>query len=293
MIAEHAQIDHDRWRIGIAAHRINTRFKIDRRKENAPSLHRVIPETSDENVAARSPDIMGGRPIPIRPSLHPIARTPGVTALIPNPGTWRPSVVQGRWGDIRTHFHRCGRCRQIGCLPHRGVSPIPRGPLKPLRSSPPVAGHPFATRRQGAPRPTDPKEVPPFVVPGPVAGNPGDVVSLRFFLGRHFFNDGGRTFCHHDSGLGIEGDDSGERLVNRAAREHLRPGRIDLGRLSMAGGYVHPDPGDNHQRCGQAVVESVESGTSRFGDLGGGGIFHKMGINRSFTSLLVSGRQLR
>src|ERR1041385_3297225 len=255
VIAEHSQVNHDRRRVKVATPGIDTGFEIDRGKEKAASFNWVVPEATDEDISARGPDIMSGAPIPIHPAWRPITGTPGVTTLIPYPAARRPTVVRGRRGDIGPRFHRHGRRRQVGCLPHAGIRPVPGSPLVALRSLSPVTRPPFTPGRQSAPGSADPKEIAPFVIPGPVARDPGDMLSLGPLFRRQFLDDLGRGFGHHDTWLGVKGDHLGEGLVYRPAGEDLCPWRLVFRLLGPADGRVETVTKEKAQPRAQATLE--------------------------------------
>ena len=122
-----------------------------------------------------------------------------------------------------TGFDRRRRLGQVFHLARLGVGPVPGSPLKALPGLTPIAGHPLAARRQGAPDAADPQEIAPLIVPAPVAGDPRDVGPFRFLVGRQFLDGGRRRFRHHDARLGIERHGFRKGLVDRPAREHLHP----------------------------------------------------------------------
>ena len=218
---------------------------MDRCKQRAPAFNRIIPITVHIDIAAGSPDIVRRGPIPVRPAACPISRAPGITILLPNPVARSPPVIRRRRRDIRTGFHGCRWRCQIGRFPRRGVGPIAGRPLIALGGFQPIAGHPLAARRQGPPSAADPEEVARFLIPRPIARNPGDVVAFRALARRHFFDKRGRGGGDNDSRFGIVADHPGEGLVHRPAGEdlHASLSALDhrhrgLGGLSVARGQV-------------------------------------------------------
>ena len=93
-LGQHAQVDCDGWRIGIARMGIDSGIKIHRCEKRAAPAHRIIPVAAHENVAARRPHIMRGTPIPVGPAACPISRTPRIAIVIPHPVARRPAVVR-------------------------------------------------------------------------------------------------------------------------------------------------------------------------------------------------------
>lgn len=259
-VTEHSKTDNNGWRVEIAVSRIHAGLKINRRKENAATFYRIIPEAADEDISSMGPDIVRWYPIPIRAALRPVTWTPGISSLIPEPAARRPTVVRRRRFDVRPRFHRRGRRRQIRRLARSSVCPIPGSPLITFRNLPPIARDPSAARRHITPGAADPKKVIALVIPTPIARNPCDVVPFRPHVGRHFFDGVGRRFGHHDPRLGIERDHPGEGLMHRPAREHLCPGRIVAGLLRPAEGQVRTDADENKQHCGHPSLGSVAHG---------------------------------
>src|ERR1041385_2384207 len=138
---------------------------------------------------------------------------------------------------------------------HPAWRPVPGSPLVALRSLSPVTRPPFTPGRQSAPGSADPKEIAPFVIPGPVARDPGDMLSLGPLFRRQFLDDLGRGFGHHDTWLGVKGDHLGEGLVYRPAGEDLCPWRLVFRLLGPADGRVETVTKEKAQPRAQATLE--------------------------------------
>ena len=147
MIAESGQVNDYARGIRKALASIDTGIKIDRRKQDAASVDRVIPIAVDEYVSAGSPDVMGRYPIPALLADCPKSRSPNVTALLPNPRSGKPIVI-GRWlSNVRPGLSRCRGFGQIVHIAVAGISPVAGGPLIALLNRRPITGDPFAPRR--------------------------------------------------------------------------------------------------------------------------------------------------
>ena len=223
VIGEDAQGDNDTRRVVIIGPRIVSVVEANGCEEHAAAGHRVIPVAVDIHVAAGGPAVAGRHPVPVVAQYHPVARTPGIAVFIPHPVSRNPVVVLRRGGDVRAHvdafwrgggdvFHLFG----LGVRPIAG-DPLVLGPFKRV----PVAGDPLAFRREIPPDAADPEEIVLVLVPSPVAGDPGDVLTLELLLGRQFFDRLGRGGGNDEPGLGLVAHRLGEGLVDRAAGEHV------------------------------------------------------------------------
>src|SRR5262249_4903723 len=94
-------------------------------------------------------------------------------------------------------------------------------PLVTLVGLVPIPGHPGLVGRDGPPKPAHPDEIRALVVPGPIAGNPGNVVALRLLIRGDFFN--GLGWCLRGDGTRLRVEDGRltEGLVDRPAGQLL------------------------------------------------------------------------
>src|SRR5207245_1393150 len=80
------------------------------------------------------------------------------------------------------------------------------------------------------------------VVPGPVAGDPSDVVSLWFLVGGQFLDGLRRLFDDHRTGDGIKNDRLGKGLVYDAAGQHVAAVlRVVLSSNARSGAFLLGD----------------------------------------------------
>ncbi|HUU81413.1 MAG TPA: hypothetical protein VMW90_08190, partial [Acidobacteriota bacterium] len=105
-VSEHGQVDHNRRRVVETPLRVHTRMEVNRRKQKASTADCVIPVTINEDVATRSPDVIGRNPDPVQPHFRPVTRAPGVAAQLPYPTARYPTVFRRGCVDIGTYLNR-------------------------------------------------------------------------------------------------------------------------------------------------------------------------------------------
>jgi hypothetical protein len=116
-------------------------------------------------------------------------------------------------------FQALGWSRVIDDLFFSFGHPEARHPLKTVGHFGPVAGNPTLSGRNIAPNAADPNEIVSFVVPGPVAWHPNDVISLRLIFWGDFLDRFGGLLCDDQGCFGIVDNRFGKSLMNRAAGE--------------------------------------------------------------------------
>src|SRR5262249_22068605 len=124
-------------------------------------------------------------------------------------------AVVGRRGRRGAGIDTRGRGRQILDLVQIGVGPEAGGPLPTVLDLLPMAGHPLAVGRHGAPEAAHPDGILAVLVPLPVAWKPLNVVALGLLVGRQLINGRGRLAWHNGRWRGLARGRLGERFVNR------------------------------------------------------------------------------
>lgn len=138
----------------------------------------IVPVARYVDIARGRPGEAGRHPHLVGLEGRPVTRLLGVGAVAERPGRRHEEAARGRWGGSRV----CNGDRRRGQEAKLVVSfggPKAGGPLPAVAGGVPGAGHPFAAGRRDAPGAANPEVVIAIPVPGPVTGQPLDVVSLR------------------------------------------------------------------------------------------------------------------
>ncbi len=180
----------------------------------------------DEDIAQRGPDIVRRDPNPLFVIRRPVAGPPGVPSGGPDPAAVAPIIVgRGRQSGRSGLQRRRGRGQVFDFMGvtgrpkarHPGVAPFHLGP---------IAGNPLAVDRGVTPESADPNPVVQADIPGPIAGNPDDIVPFRLELGRQFFDGRRRWVGDNHAGLVVGNHRFGERFMERAAQQRFGRRRI-------------------------------------------------------------------
>ena len=187
---------------------------------------------------------MGRHPDPVRLDGCPEAGTPDVSAAVPVPVARGPGGVRvglGRNGaTLEAARWRAGRSLAtadgwLGCLLEvRRWSPASRrrGPTGSPLDIVPVARDPLHPRRRLAPDAADPEIIAARGVPGPVAGDPLDILARRLLVRRHLLDRVRRLLGLGRDRLGVVDHGRRKGLVDRPLGQHLAPRRVRLGPLA-------------------------------------------------------------
>ncbi len=247
---QNANVNGDGGRVGESRPGIDRPREIDRGKQHAAAIQRVVPVPGFEDVTTRGPAVVRRLPDPIGLVPQPIPWPPDVLVSAPVPAAGHPHAIGVGRGPWRLEVHGRGRGRQILDFlgPNRG--PEAGHPLPPGRRHPPttymdikashpdvhpaaldwldighlcpVAGHPIHGRRSGPPAGAHPDVAVPVGIPGPVARHPDEVVAPGPFGRGDFLNVGRRRQWHYQAGLDLKRNRLGEGLMHRAASQDLK-----------------------------------------------------------------------
>ena len=226
VIRKNGDTDHRGRGIIIIRLQIHRAPEMDRGEQNAAPGHRIVPIAIHINTAAARPAIIGRYPDPIFPDGSPIPGPPSVTVVAVAPVAWNPTMIARGGLDVRPDLHAAGRLGQVGNLRGFRVLPVTGRPLVLAIRIRPITWHPLPARRQIPPNSADPQKVVLLLIPRPVAGNPGDVVTFQLLLRRHLLDRGWRLDFHQNTRLGIVRNRPGEGLMNRPPGQNLDARRI-------------------------------------------------------------------
>src|SRR5262249_29314219 len=189
----------------------------DRPEQEPETVLRIAPVAVNEDVPGRRPLIVGRDPDPVRVGGRPETGPPDVANFPPDPAAGDPDLVlRGGLGG-RPGLQGLRRRRQVLDLGYFRRGPIPRDPLVTLVSLVPIPGYPGLVGWDGSPEPAPPEKLFALVVPGPVAGNPGNVVALRLLIWGDFFNRFGGSFRGNGTRLRVEDGRLTEGLMDGPA----------------------------------------------------------------------------
>jgi hypothetical protein len=222
--------------------RVHGAFEVHRREAGTAITHLIVPKATAEDGPARSPRPTVGHPEPVGLRARPITGAPAITGLVVVPATGGPEIVFPGSGRRRTLL-QCRRRRiVIGHLLYFFRSPKPRDPLPASVDRGPVTRNPAMAGRNPAPNTAHPDEVFALFFPGPVAGNPHDVVPFRPILRWDLLNVGRWLYRHYQARFDLARYGAGERFVNRSTCENLNAfGNIDVCReQAIVLGKCHP-----------------------------------------------------
>jgi hypothetical protein len=256
--------------------RIDRRLEIGGGKTQPTACERVVPVPFEEHAAAGAPNVAGGDPNPVRLDRGPVACTPDVLHILPDPAAGHPELIVRRLRAAGAAFHTLWGRGQVtdlfGLLPLLAGPPEAANPLVSVIRLGPIARHPLAIGRRHTPHPTDPDEIVAVLVPAPVAWDPDRILILRLLVRRDLIDRVGRLARNAHARLRIIGHDFGERFMHWASRQGLHTllvrrfgGRCPLIRIGrskpLSGQATCDSDGDHAQHRDRHQDDSEVSST--------------------------------
>jgi hypothetical protein len=194
--------------------------KADGGEQHAPPRQAVIPVAIDKHGTAGRPHRSLRHPEPIVVTHRPIARTPLVIIVVVNPVPGHPKMVVSWLRADRSAFEAFGRVGLISQFLLGLRHPESGHPLIPACDFRPITGQPALSHRSTPPQTADPEEFFLIVIPGPIAGNPFDVVSVRHRVRRNLVDRFRRLLNDDESGSGIGVVHFREGFMQRPSHHH-------------------------------------------------------------------------
>lgn len=200
---------------------VDRRLQTNRSKAQSAPGHRVVPVPRDKHTATGRPQIAIGNPNPIQPDLRPIAGSPHITGVLPDPRAGNPELIVGRLWTVRTAFEGARRHGQIAhlllLLLVSAAPPVTGDPSVTVVNLIPVSRNPFSAGWRHTPYSANPNEIVLVFTPRPVTGNPNGFLVFGPLLWRQLLDQRGRLAWSGDPRLRIVRNHFGKPFVNRAA----------------------------------------------------------------------------